>query len=158
MKFDVETISRLAEVMAETGLSELVFENDDTKLKMKHGFPPAAVTVTGAAPAAAAPVAAAPAAASAASAPMDAPANDTAGIEGEIVRSPMVGSVYLQPEPGAPSFVKAGDTVSEGQTLMIVEAMKVMNQIRAPRAGIVAEILVEDGSPVEFDQPLVVIS
>jgi acetyl-CoA carboxylase biotin carboxyl carrier protein len=69
----------------------------------------------------------------------------------------MVGTAYLQPEPGAPSFVKVGDSVSEGQTVLIVEAMKTMNQIPAPRAGKVTRILIEDGAPVEFGAPLMII-
>ena len=73
------------------------------------------------------------------------------------VKSPMVGTVYLAPQPGAPPFVKLGDKVGEGDVLLIIEAMKVMNQIRAPRAGRVAEIVVGDGSPVEFGQVLVIL-
>ncbi|MDP2213554.1 biotin/lipoyl-containing protein, partial [Phenylobacterium sp.] len=76
---------------------------------------------------------------------------------GDAVNSPMVGTVYLQPQPGSPSFVKVGDTVAAGQTLMIIEAMKTMNPIPAPRAGMVVEILVSDAQPVEFGEPLVVI-
>ena len=75
----------------------------------------------------------------------------------DAVTSPMVGTVYLQPEPGAPSFVAVGDTVSEGQTIMIIEAMKTMNQIPSPRAGKVKRILVDDGAPVEFGAPLVIL-
>ena len=69
----------------------------------------------------------------------------------------MVGTAYLQPEPGAPSFIKVGDTVTEGQTILIIEAMKTMNQIPAPRAGKIRRILIEDGSPVEFGAPLVIL-
>ncbi|MCA3734825.1 MAG: acetyl-CoA carboxylase, biotin carboxyl carrier protein, partial [Phenylobacterium sp.] len=87
----------------------------------------------------------------AAAAPTPAPA------AGDAVKSPMVGTVYLQPQPDAPSFVKVGDTVAEGQTLMIVEAMKTMNPIPAPRAGKILEILVLNGQPVEFGEPLAII-
>jgi acetyl-CoA carboxylase biotin carboxyl carrier protein len=76
---------------------------------------------------------------------------------GEVVKSPMVGTVYLQPQPGAPAFAKAGDTVSEGQTLLLVEAMKTMNPIAAPKAGVIVEFLVGDAQPVEYGEPLVVI-
>jgi acetyl-CoA carboxylase biotin carboxyl carrier protein len=76
---------------------------------------------------------------------------------GEVVKSPMVGTVYMQPQPDAPPFIKVGDTVSTGQTLMIVEAMKTMNPIPAPKGGKIVEILVEDAQPVEFGEPLVVI-
>src|SRR6185312_818589 len=76
---------------------------------------------------------------------------------GEVVKSPMVGTVYLQPQPGANPFVKVGDTVTQGQTLLIIEAMKTMNPIPAPKAGVVRAILAEDGQPVEFGEPLAVI-
>ncbi|HEY8004635.1 MAG TPA: biotin/lipoyl-containing protein, partial [Phenylobacterium sp.] len=99
--------------------------------------------------------AAAPAPAAQAAAAADAPAPVRAA--GDTVNSPMVGSVYLQPEPGAEPFVKVGDTVTAGQTLMIVEAMKTMNPIPAPKAGKILEILVQDGQPVEFGEPLAVI-
>jgi len=102
--------------------------------------------------------AAAPAAAPAAAAVAPATAvAEPAQREGDIVNSPMVGTVYLQPEPGAAPFVKVGDLISEGQTLLIVEAMKTMNPIPAPRAGRVLELLVGDGQPVEFGEPLAVI-
>ena len=105
--------------------------------------------------AAPAPVSYAPAPAAAAPA-ADTPA-PSAAVRGDAVKSPMVGTVYLQPSPDAPKFVKVGDTVTAGQTLMIVEAMKTMNPIPAPKAGKVVEVLVEDGQPVEFGEPLVVI-
>ena len=145
---DARLVRRLADILTETGLSEIEVEHSGLKIRV-------AKTLTAAAQAfayapAPAPVAAAPMAASAETA---APAR--AG--GDVVKSPMVGSVYLQPEPGAGSFVKVGDTVAAGQTLMIIEAMKTMNPIPAPRAGKIVEILVEDGQPVEFGEPLAVI-
>ncbi|PVM88094.1 acetyl-CoA carboxylase biotin carboxyl carrier protein, partial [Caulobacter endophyticus] len=97
----------------------------------------------------------APAAAPAAEAPAAAPA--PAAIRGDAVKSPMVGTAYLSPQPGADAFIKVGDTVSAGQTLLIVEAMKTMNPIAAPKAGKIVEILVADAQPVEFGEPLVVI-
>ena len=77
--------------------------------------------------------------------------------DGEVIKSPMVGTAYLSPEPKAKSFVKKGDKVKKGQTLLIIEAMKVMNNINAPRDGIIENILVEDSQPIEYDQPLVII-
>ncbi|MGZ5984640.1 MAG: acetyl-CoA carboxylase biotin carboxyl carrier protein, partial [Caulobacteraceae bacterium] len=76
---------------------------------------------------------------------------------GEVIKSPMVGTVYLQSQPGQPAFIKVGDTVTQGQTLLIIEAMKTMNPIPAPKAGVVRAILAEDGQPVEFGEPLAVI-
>ncbi|WP_340644789.1 acetyl-CoA carboxylase biotin carboxyl carrier protein, partial [Phenylobacterium sp.] len=108
------------------------------------------------APMAAAPVAAAPAA-TAAPAGTAAETPATSRNAGVLVKSPMVGTVYMQPSPDAPAFVKVGDTVTAGQTLMIIEAMKTMNPIPATKAGKVVEILVGDGDPVEFGEPLVVI-
>ena len=103
---------------------------------------------------AAAPVAAAatPAAAAAAPAESDDPASHPGA-----VTSPMVGTVYMQAEPGASPFISVGDQVSEGQTILIVEAMKTMNQIPAPKSGKIARILVDDGAPVEFGSPLIII-
>ncbi|MFT4254116.1 MAG: acetyl-CoA carboxylase biotin carboxyl carrier protein, partial [Caulobacter sp.] len=95
------------------------------------------------------------AAAPAAEAPAAAPA--PAAVRGDAVKSPMVGTAYLSPQPGADAFIKVGDTVSAGQTLLIVEAMKTMNPISAPKAGKIVEILVADAQPVEFGEPLVVI-
>ena len=106
-------------------------------------------------PAVPAPVAAA---APAAAAPV--PASDTPEDPAQhpgAVTSPMVGTAYLQPEPGSPSFISVGDTVTEGQTVLIIEAMKTMNQIPAPRSGKVKRILVEDGAPVEFGAPLLIL-
>ncbi|NHX27894.1 acetyl-CoA carboxylase, biotin carboxyl carrier protein, partial [Escherichia coli] len=110
------------------------------------------VTTVAAAAPAAAPVAAAPVAPAAEAAPSGDPAQHPGA-----VTSPMVGTAYLQPEPGAKSFVAVGDTVSEGQTVLIIEAMKTMNQIPSPRAGTVKRILVEDGTPVEYGAPLMII-
>ncbi|MCB1367510.1 MAG: acetyl-CoA carboxylase biotin carboxyl carrier protein [Rhodobacteraceae bacterium] len=149
-------------------LAELLRENDLTELKVKRDFGEGAaldVVVTRALPA---PVQAvmhhmpAPAAGAIAPAPVQAaadpaPASDDPASHPGAVRSPMVGTVYLQAEPGADAFIRKGQQVSEGQTLLIIEAMKTMNQIPAPRSGTVTRILVEDGSPVEFGAPLVII-
>jgi acetyl-CoA carboxylase biotin carboxyl carrier protein len=145
-------------------LARLLRENDLTELQVKRDYGDdnsLNVRVSRSAPVAQAPVQAvaqapAPApAADAAPAPA-APIEDPAAHPGAVT-SPMVGTVYMQAEPGAPSFVAVGDQVSEGQTLLIVEAMKTMNHIPAPHAGKVARILVEDGAPVEFGSPLVIL-
>ncbi len=152
---DIAFIRQLAELLRETDLSEIEVEREfgeDDTLKVRVSRHSAPIHVPAPAPvhhvAAAAPVAAAPAVAAPSSDPADHPG---------AVPSPMVGTVYLQPEPGAPSFVKVGDPVAEGQTLLIIEAMKTMNQIPSPRAGTVKRILVEDGTPVEFGAPLMII-
>lgn len=152
---DVGFIEALARLLREHDLSELEVRRDygeDDSLTVRLGR---GLTVPAAAPVQAAVAAPAPVAAPAAPAPA-APAEDPASHPGAVA-SPMVGTVYLQAEPGSPPFVTVGNTVSEGQTLLIVEAMKTMNQIPAPRAGTVKRILVEDGSPVEFGAPLMII-
>ena len=149
---DARLVRRLADILTETGLSEIEVEHSGLKIRV-------AKTLTAAPQAMAyapAPVAAAPAPAAAA-APAGAEPVVPARASGDEVKSPMVGSVYLQPEPGAEPFVKVGDTVAAGQTLMIIEAMKTMNPIPAPKAGKIVAILVEDGQPVEFGEPLAVI-
>jgi acetyl-CoA carboxylase biotin carboxyl carrier protein len=149
---DVDTalVRELAELLAETGLSEIEVEDGDRRVRVARGGGPAG-PVHYAAPAAAAP---APAPSAAPAAPAE-PAG-SADLAGALT-SPMVGTVYLAPEPGAANFVSVGDSVKEGQTLVIIEAMKVMNPIAADRAGTVKAILVENAQPVEFGQPLVVI-
>ncbi|QZD96484.1 acetyl-CoA carboxylase biotin carboxyl carrier protein [Qipengyuania sp. 1NDH1] len=150
MNVDTSLVRELAEMLGDTGLTEIEVEDGDRKIRVSRGGG-VAMAAAPAPMAAPAPAAAAPAAAPAAeSAPAVA---DTAGA----IKSPMVGTVYLAPEPGASDFVKVGDSVKEGQTLLIVEAMKVMNPIAADKAGTVKSILVENAQPVEFDQPLVVI-
>jgi acetyl-CoA carboxylase biotin carboxyl carrier protein len=147
---DVRLVRRLADVLTETGLSEIEVEHSGLKIRVAKTLTAAPMQMMQAAPmAAAAPVAAATASASSDAAP--------ARASGDEVKSPMVGSVFLQPEPGADAFVKIGDSVTAGQTLMIIEAMKTMNPIPAPKAGKIVAILVEDGQPVEFGEPLAVI-
>ena len=161
---DVAFIEALAELVTAKDLAEVQVKrdyDDDTSLNVRvtrtFAAPAAPVAMAAPAPApvqaVAAPAPAAPADAAAAPAPATEDPADHPGA----VPSPMVGTVYLQPEPGSPSFVSVGDTVSEGQTLLIVEAMKTMNHIPAPRAGTVKRILVEDGAPVEFGAPLVIL-
>lgn len=162
---DVEFIRALAELLSENDLSELQVKRDypeDGSLNVRVSRV-SSVTATVAVPAAPAPVAAAPAAPMAAPAAPAAEAAAPASDGGDpaahpgAVPSPMVGTAYLSPEPGADVFVKVGDKVSEGDTLLIVEAMKTMNQIPAPTSGTVKRILVEDGAPVEFGAPLMII-
>jgi acetyl-CoA carboxylase biotin carboxyl carrier protein len=145
-KFDIDEalIRKLAKLLKETGLTEIEFETDDARIRVNAGA---------SGPVIAAPAVAAPAAVAAVAAPAagDAPAAGS-------VSSPMVGTAYLSPEPNAAAFVKVGDRIAKGQTILIIEAMKVMNPIPAPHAGTVTQILVQDGQPVEFGEPLMVIA
>jgi len=154
MNIDTALVRELAELLNETGLTEIEVEDDDRKIRVSRGAVAAAAPVYAAAPA---PVAAAPAPAAAAPAPAEAAAPAGPDLK-NAVKSPMVGTCYLTPEPGAAPFVSVGQAVKEGDTLLIVEAMKVMNPITAPRAGTITAILIETAQPVEFDQPLVVIA
>jgi acetyl-CoA carboxylase biotin carboxyl carrier protein len=146
LSVDAELVRQLALLLNETGLTEIEYAVGERRIRVARGGPP--VTNFSIAPPgpgghhAAAPAPAAPAALA-----------DHPGA----VKSPMVGTAYLAPQPGAPPFVKVGDPVTEGQVILIIEAMKVMNQIRSPRAGRVAELLVADGSPVEFGEVLMVL-
>jgi acetyl-CoA carboxylase biotin carboxyl carrier protein len=151
MQVDTDLVRELAEMLNDTGLSEIEVEDGDRKIRVSR-------TMTAvAAPVAAAPVAAAPAAAPAAAAP--APAAESApAVAANALKSPMVGTAYLTPEPDAAPFVSVGQQVKAGDTVMIIEAMKVMNPIVAPNSGTVTAIYVESGQPVEFDQPLMVIA
>jgi len=149
---DARLVRKLADILTDTGLSEIEVEHAGLKIRVAKTLTAAPVQVVAPAPVAAAPVAHSnpgPATAPAAEAP--------ARARGDTVNSPMVGTVYLQPQPGADPFVKVGDTVSAGQTLFIVEAMKTMNPIPAPKGGRIVEILVSDAQPVEFGEPLAVI-
>ncbi len=158
---DVAFIQALAELLRENDLTELQVKRDygaDDSLNVRVSRQMHQQVVTQVA-AAAQP---APAAAAAAAAPAPAPASASSAGEDPAdhpgaVTSPMVGTVYMQPEPGAPAFISVGATVSEGDTLLIVEAMKTMNHIPAPRSGTVKRIVVEDGAAVEFGTPLVIL-
>lgn len=154
---DVAFIQALAELLNQNALTELSVKREygeDDSLEVRVVKQQNVVTVTTAAPAAAAPVAyaAAPVAAAAAPAAPEDPAQHPGA-----VTSPMVGTCYLAAEPGATPFITLGATVSEGQTVLIIEAMKTMNHIPAPKSGTVKRILVEDGSPVEYGAPLLII-
>ncbi|WP_299603789.1 acetyl-CoA carboxylase biotin carboxyl carrier protein [uncultured Tateyamaria sp.] len=153
---DVAFIQALAELLRENDLTELQVkreygEDDSLNVRVSRQMAQQVVAQV----AAPAPVAAATPAAAAA-APASEPAADPANDPGAVT-SPMVGTVYMQAEPGAPSFIKVGQQVSEGDTLLIVEAMKTMNHIPAPRAGTIKRILVDDGAAVEFGAPLVIL-
>lgn len=143
--FDVRLVRELADVLTETGLTEIEVERGDLRIRVARqvnvapaqaAIPVSAVVASQAEP---------PGVAAAPKAP------------GDAVKSPMVGTVYLQSQPGAPPFVRVGDRVNEGQTLLLVEAMKTMNPIAAPRDGVLIELLVADGQPVEYGEPLVVL-
>lgn len=142
---DAEAIRALSDLLAETGLTEIEVEQNGARIRVARAGAMAAI-------AAAAPVVSAPA--PAAAAPAAAPSS---GPQPGAVTSPMVGTVYAAPEPGKPPFVKVGQQVKEGDTLFIVEAMKTMNPIPAPRSGTIKEICVENGAPVEFGQTLVIL-
>lgn len=154
---DARLVRKIADILKDTGLTEIEVEHAGLKIRVAREVTvaaPAAYAQVAAPAFAPAPVAApAPAAAPAAVEAAPAPA----AVRGDAVKSPMVGTAYLSPQPGADAFVKVGDTVSAGQTLLIVEAMKTMNPISAPKAGKIVEILVADAQPVEFGEPLVVI-
>lgn len=147
-KFDTDLIRDLALLLDETNLTEIELEHSDFRVRVAREIRfDAPVTVAAPAPAAAAPAPAAPTSA--------APA--AAGPHPGTIASPMVGTAYLAPEPGARSYIQVGDKVSEGQTILIIEAMKTMNHIPATKSGTVKEILVSDAQPVEFGEPLIIV-
>ena len=147
---DQQLIRDLATILDETNLTEIEVEQEDLRIRVSrtpaaiqgYAAAPYAAPTPAAAPAAAAPTAAAPAA---------------ADVSKNAIPSPMVGTAYLSPAPGAKPFIEVGQKVKEGQTLLIIEAMKTMNQIPSPRTGTVVAILCEDAQPVEYGEPLVVI-
>ncbi|SNS27299.1 acetyl-CoA carboxylase biotin carboxyl carrier protein [Sphingopyxis indica] len=149
INIDPAFVRALAELLDDTGLSEIEVEDGERKVRVARALTaaaPAPIAVAPALPAAAPPAAAAPAAPAAA-----APAAEAFP---DAVKSPMVGTVYLAPEPGAPNFASAGAAVKEGDTILIIEAMKVMNPITAPKSGTLKALHVENSQPVEYDQPL----
>jgi acetyl-CoA carboxylase biotin carboxyl carrier protein len=147
MKVDSALVRELAELLNETGLTEIEVEDGDRKIRVSRGV------VAASAPAAPAPLPAPGPAAAAAPMLAESATPDYTNA----IRSPMVGTAYLTPEPGSEPFIRIGDRVKAGDTLLIVEAMKVMNPIAATSEGIVQEILIENAQPVEFDQPLIVL-
>jgi acetyl-CoA carboxylase biotin carboxyl carrier protein len=149
MQVDTKLVRELAELLNDTGLSEIEVEDGDRKIKVSRTM--TAVAVAPASVAAAAQHAAPPA-------PAPAPEAATPAAPGNAIKSPMVGTAYLTPEPDAAPFVSVGQHVNAGDTVMIIEAMKVMNPIAATSSGTVKEIYVSSGQPVEFDQPLLLIA
>lgn len=147
---DIRKVKKLIELLEESNINEIEIKEGEESVRISRGSSVVAAAPI-AAPVAAAPVAA-PVAAPAAEATPEAPKTS-----GHVVKSPMVGTFYSAPSPSSPAFVEVGQTVKAGDVLCIVEAMKMMNQIEADKAGVVEAILVEDGQPVEFDQPLVTI-
>jgi acetyl-CoA carboxylase biotin carboxyl carrier protein len=142
---DLRKLKKLIDLVQESGISELEVTEGEEKVKIvKSGS--AAVAYAAPAPAPAAPAPAVPAAAAA-----------PAEIQGHLVKSPMVGTFYRSPSPGAKAFVEVGDTVKSGDTICIIEAMKLLNEIECDKDGVVKAILVENGQPVEYGEPLVVI-
>ncbi|MBH1998184.1 MAG: acetyl-CoA carboxylase biotin carboxyl carrier protein [Sphingomonadaceae bacterium] len=147
MQVDVTLVRELAALLDDTNLTEIEVEDGDRKIRVARKAGGMAPVYAAPAPVAAAPVAAAPVAATA----------EPALPAGTLVRSPIVGTAYLSAEPGAAPFARIGSQVSAGETVLIVEAMKVMNAIPAPSSGTVKAVLVDNGQPVEYDQPLIVI-
>ncbi|MFO7854285.1 MAG: acetyl-CoA carboxylase biotin carboxyl carrier protein [Paracoccaceae bacterium] len=157
---DIDFIRQLAALLTETELSEIEVkrewgEDDQLSVRVARAAPVQAAFAPP--PPAPAPVPAPVAATSEPTPPASSDVADDLARHPGAVASPMVGTAYLQPEPGAEPYVRLGDSVSEGQTLMIIEAMKTMNAIPAPRAGTVKRILVDDGAPVEFGAPLMIV-
>jgi acetyl-CoA carboxylase biotin carboxyl carrier protein len=153
MRIDPSLVKELAQLLTDNELTEIEVEDGDRRIKVKREPATVIAASAGVPVAAAAPALSAP--------PMhgkedigQAPQEE---VSGETVKSPMVGTAYLSPEPGAKPFMEVGKPVKAGDTLVIVEAMKVMNPITAPSAGTIKKIMISDGQPVEFDQPLVVI-
>ncbi len=140
---DPDTIRALAAVLVETGLTEIEIADKDSRIRVVRGGGVATAVV---APAQPAPVAS-----------LSVPVSQEAAVHPGAVVSPMVGVAYLSPEPGAPAFISVGQPVAVGQTLMLIEAMKTFNQIKAPKAGTVIAILVQSGAPVEYGEVLVVL-
>ncbi len=169
MNIDTALVRELAELLSETGLTEIEVEEDDRKIRVARemggvnvggALSPAQIAAFGKLVTGDAGGGIVPSSATSPAAPQPAPPSSESAPENSNVnalKSPMVGTVYLAAEPGAANFIKVGDKISEGDTLLIVEAMKVMNPITADRAGTVRGILVENAQPVEYDQPLVVI-
>ncbi|MBX7198121.1 MAG: acetyl-CoA carboxylase biotin carboxyl carrier protein [Rhodospirillaceae bacterium] len=152
-RIESDLVRHLATVLDETNLTEIEYESGGLRIRVARGSREPAVGAYVPAPAtAAAPASVAAVAAAAEPATVDPVHNPGA------VKSPMVGVAYLLPEPGAAPFIKVGDQVAEGQTLLLIEAMKTFNPVKAPRAGKVTQILVETGSPVEYGEPLVILT
>jgi len=149
---DIRKVKKLIELLEESNIAEIEIKEGEESVRISRNQTTPLMAMPAAAPVAAAPVAAAAAPAPAA----EAPASDP-GPSGHLIKSPMVGTFYRSPSPSSPAFIEVGKHVKVGDVICIVEAMKMMNQIEADKAGVIEAILVEDGQPVEFDQPLVTI-
>lgn len=148
---DIRKVKKLIELLEESGVAEIEIHEGEESVRISRNSAPVAAAPVMAAPAPiAAPVAAAPA-------PAAAEAAAEEKIEGHAVKSPMVGTLYRAPSPGAKAFVEVGHSVNVGDTLCIIEAMKMLNQIEADKAGVIKAALVENGQPVEYDQPIFII-
>jgi acetyl-CoA carboxylase biotin carboxyl carrier protein len=145
---DIRKVKKLIELLEESGVAEIEIKEGEESVRISRAMAPAIAAPIYAAPPLAAPIAAAPVAPAEAAVPE---------IKGHQVKSPMVGTLYLAPSPGANNFVNIGDKVNVGDTLCIIEAMKMMNQIDADKSGTITAILLNDGEPVEYDEPLVII-
>ena len=146
MRIDAKLVSELAQLLTDNDLSEIEVADGPRRIKVRRGLATVVASEPSREGATAAPQQSA--------APAAAPVED---VSGETVKSPIVGTAFLSPEPGSAPFVKVGEPVKAGDTLLIIEAMKVMNPITAPSGGVIKKILIADGQPVEFDQPLVVL-
>jgi acetyl-CoA carboxylase biotin carboxyl carrier protein len=144
---DGDAIRQLAKILVDTKLTEIEYEDDGRRIRVSRGGSIQTATV----------VAPSPTVSAAVAEPVAAPAIVVAKDHPGTVKSPMVGTAYMSAEPGAAAFVRVGDAVSVGQTLMIIEAMKVMNPIKSPSAGKILKIFTQDASPVEYGEPLMII-
>ena len=147
MRVDTALVRELAELLTANELTEIEVEDGDRKIKVRRDMAP----VVSAAPA---PIASPPALSGPPAQAKEDLGSQDGEVAGESIKSPMVGTVYLSPEPGAPPFIEAGKAVKAGDTLCIIEAMKVMNEVTSDFRGTVASILVEDGEAVQYEQPL----
>jgi len=147
--FDAEAIRQLANILAETGLTEIEIAEKDSRIRVARAHPPAAANAPAPVPA----IAVAPLAAAA---PVVEAAADPGKHPGAVL-SPMVGVAYLSPEPGSAPYVTVGQTVTIGQTLLLIEAMKTFNQIKVTKPGVVARVLIASGTPVEYGEPLMIL-
>jgi len=152
-QIDTKTISKLAEILDKNSLTEIEYEGEDFRICITRDNISIPQQVTTVAAPIAAPVATAPAAPAA---PIATTEEDISNHQG-LVKSPMVGIAYLSPEPGKDPYVKVGSTVSEGDTVLLIEAMKTFNPVKAHKSGKVTQIIIEDGAPVEFGEPLLII-
>ncbi len=153
--FDTDLVKEIAKLLSESDLTEIEVQHEDLRIRVLRS--PAPVTMVQAAPQYAAGPAMAPVAAAPAAAAVEAAAPADLAKHPGAVPSPMVGTAYLAPEPNAPNFIEVGSVVKEGDTVLIIEAMKTMNTIPAPRSGVVKRILVDNAQPVEYGEPLLII-